>query len=55
LAKELWVSYVKHPKEVHRAKVKESSMHQIELGNESGVSTMQKKKAEHTGKVGNVN
>jgi hypothetical protein len=39
LAKELWASYVKHPKEVDRAKVKELSMHWIELGNESGVFT----------------
>ena len=44
LAKELWNSYVKHPKEVDRAKAKEPSMHQIELGNESGVFTTETKK-----------
>ena len=41
MAKELWASYVKHPKEVDRAKVKELSMHWIELRNESGVFTTQ--------------
>ena len=44
MAKELWASYVKHPKEVDRAKVKELSMHWIELGNESGVFTTQVEK-----------
>ena len=44
MAKELWNSYVKHPKEVDRAKAKEPSMHQIELGNESGVFTTETKK-----------
>jgi hypothetical protein len=41
LAKELWALYVKHPKEVERAKVKEPSVHLIEFGNESGIFTMQ--------------
>jgi hypothetical protein len=44
LAKELWASYAKHPKEVDRAKVKEPSMHWIELGNESRVFTTQVEK-----------
>ncbi len=44
MAKELWASYVKNPKEVDRAKAKEPSMHQIELGNESGVFTTETKK-----------
>jgi hypothetical protein len=48
LAKELWASYVKHPKEVERAKAKEPSVHRIEFRNESEIFTMQDKKAKQT-------
>ena len=34
----------KYPKEVDRAKAKEPRLHQIELGNESGVFTTETKK-----------